>query len=294
MNGSGKAVVLATGEKTLVEVENEGRALKFGENPTPIQIRLQKLAVVISKYAYIFAALCLILSTIFLVFNVMFGSGTTLVSTDTVLDFLENLQIAVALIIVSVPEGLPLAVSIALAFSIDRLMKDKLLIADLEALENSGCLTDVCTGKTCTLTCGDMTVATLFTGCVEQEDVTGMQLNHTLAENINRCIVLNCESRMEIDDAEHKYVPQGSACEVGLLKYLIQGDKAVHEMLAQREQEDKLKLLIPFSPTRKRMTVAYQGTDGGVRLVVKGAPEYVIPMCVQQLDSNGMEVGIDT
>lgn len=211
--------MLAVGKKTLTEVENDGRQLKFGEDFTPIQIRLQKLAVVISKYAYIFASLCLLLSTIFLIFNVMFGSETSLVSTDTLLDFLENLQIAVALIIVSVPEGLPLAISIALAFSIDRLMKDNLLIANLEALENSGCLTDVCTGKTCTLTEGKMTVTTLFTGC-EEQDTTGQQLNHTLQEAINRCIILNCESRMEIDDNEHKYVAQGNAVEVGLLNYL--------------------------------------------------------------------------
>lgn len=98
-----------------------------------------------------------------------------------------------------------MAVSIALAFSIDRLMKDNLLIADLEALENSGCLTDVCTGKTCTLTAGDMNLTTLYTGGDEQE-ISGYQLNHTLQENLNRCIILNCESRMEIDDNEHKYV----------------------------------------------------------------------------------------
>lgn len=174
MAGAGKAVVLAVGEKTLHEVENEGKQLNFGEEFTPIQIRLQKLAVVISKYAYIFAALCLTVSTIFLIFNIMFGqdsegTGISLISTDSLLDFLENMQIAVALIIVSVPEGLPLAISLALAFSIDRLMKDNLLIADLEALENSGCLTDVCTGKTCTLTEGNMTIGTLYTGCAEQE-----------------------------------------------------------------------------------------------------------------------------
>lgn len=98
---------------------------------------------------------------------------------------------------------------------------------------------------------------------------------------------------MEIDDSEHKFVPQGNAVEVGLLKYLIYNDLAVHELLIQREQEDKLKLLIPFSPIRKRMTVAYQGQDGMVRVVVKGAPEYVVPMCVQQLDSNAAEVGFD-
>lgn len=98
---------------------------------------------------------------------------------------------------------------------------------------------------------------------------------------------------MEIDDTEHKFVPQGNAVEVGLLRYLIDNDKAVHELLAQRETEDVLKLNIPFSPIRKRMTVAYQGQDGQVRVVVKGAPEYVVPMCVQQLDSNGMDAGFD-
>jgi len=85
---------------------------------------------------------------------------------------------------------------------------------------------------------------------------------------------------MEIDDNEHKFVPQGNAVEVGLLKYLARSEKAVHEMLTQRESEDKLKLLIPFSPYRKRMTVAYQGQDGVVRVVVKGAPEHLIPMCI--------------
>mmetsp|Transcript_13741 Transcript_13741/g.9718 ORF Transcript_13741/g.9718 Transcript_13741/m.9718 type:complete len:335 (+) Transcript_13741:790-1794(+) len=292
MNGAGKAVVLAVGEKTLTEVENEGKPLKFGEEFTPIQIRLQKLAVVISKYAYISAALCLLLSTIFLIFNVMFGSDTSLVSTDTLLDFLENMQIALALVIVSVPEGLPLAISLALAFSIDRLMKDNLLIADLVALENSGCLTDVCTGKTCTLTEGNMTVGTLYAGLADQS-TDDQQLNHTLSEIINRSIILNTEARMEIDDLEHKYKPQGNAVEVGLLRYLIHNDKPVHELLQQRESQDVLKLYIPFSPIRKRMVVAYKNQDDIVRVVVKGAPEYVAPMCNQQLDSNGIEAGFD-
>lgn len=65
-----------------------------------------------------------------------------------------------------------------------------------------------------------MTIGTLYTGMDEQETM-GQQLNHTLQENINRCIVLNTEARMEIDDIEHKYVPQGNPVEVGLLKYLI-------------------------------------------------------------------------
>lgn len=96
--------------------------------------------------------------------NVMFGSGTHLVATETLMDFIENLQISVALIIVSVPEGLPLAVSIALAFSVDRLQKDNLLIKELQALEGSGSLTHVCTGKTATLTKADMTVGSFYIG----------------------------------------------------------------------------------------------------------------------------------
>ena len=78
------------------------------------------------------------------------------ISTASLMGFIYNLQIAVVLLIVSVPEGMPLAISMALAFSIDKLKSDNLLIRKIEALETSGSLIDICTGKTNTLTTGDL------------------------------------------------------------------------------------------------------------------------------------------
>jgi P-type Ca2+ transporter type 2C len=89
---------------------------------------------------------------------------------------------------------------------------------------------------------------------------------------------------MEIADEECKYTPMGSPVEVGMLNWLIENDIAVQDLLVKRERTQPLRTLIPFSSIRKRMVVAYQTSEDTVRIVVKGAPEFVIPMCTQQLD----------
>ena len=89
-------------------------------------------------------------------------------------------------------------------------------------------------------------------------------------------------------DDDHKYIPNGSPVEVGLLKFLIDNEVPVQDQLVERERLFKLMTMIPFSSERKRMTVAYRlpGEDGTVRVVVKGAPEYIIPVCTKELDSS--------
>ena len=82
---------------------------------------------------------------------------------DTLIKILDNFTIAVAVIIVAVPEGLPLSISIAMAFSIDTLKKEHLLVKELEAVENMGSITEICTGKTATLTQNKMTVTCFYT-----------------------------------------------------------------------------------------------------------------------------------
>jgi P-type E1-E2 ATPase len=92
----------------------------------------------------------------------MFSPNADLMTNETLLKALNVLTIAVAIVIVAVPEGLPLAVSIAMAFSIDIMKKDKLLIKKLEAVETMGTVTEICTGKTATLTQNDMTVNSFY------------------------------------------------------------------------------------------------------------------------------------
>ena len=91
-------------------------------------------------------------------------SSATLLSSTTLTQLLDNFTLAVAVIIVAVPEGLPLSISIAMAFSIDTLMKEKLLVKQLDAAENMGSVTEICTGKTATLTKNEMTVKAFYAG----------------------------------------------------------------------------------------------------------------------------------
>jgi P-type E1-E2 ATPase len=98
----------------------------------------------------------------FLVCKIFF-SDTSLVSKETLERLLDYFTVAVALIIVAVPEGLPLSISIAMAFSIDTLKKDKLLVKQLKAMEEMGSITEICTGKTATLTNNDLQVHSLYT-----------------------------------------------------------------------------------------------------------------------------------
>jgi P-type E1-E2 ATPase len=105
----------------------------------------------------IFASMCA-----FLVIKIMFSS-TTLLSNDTLVSILDFFTISVAIVIVAVPEGLPLSISIAMAFSIDTLKEDNLLIKKLSAIEGMGQVTEICTGKTATLTKNDMNVTRIYT-----------------------------------------------------------------------------------------------------------------------------------
>ena len=182
--------------------------------------KLGILASIVGKWAYIMAAVAFALFTVFWLCMNLF-SDQSLVSNDSLHGLLKNLQIAIALLIVCVPEGMPLAISLAVAFSTENLKNEHLLIKNTEALEISGTLIDVMTGKTATLTEGDMRVGSLYIGNGMQ-DTSNLELNHELNKVFQNCLLLNTEARMEMGDDDVKYTPQGSPVEVGLLRFLIE------------------------------------------------------------------------
>jgi len=284
--GGGKAVVLAVGKRTLKETELSPDQLKMDAEDTPLMKKLGTLAAIVGKWAYIMAALAFALFTVFWLCMNLF-SDQSLVSNESLHGLLKNLQIAIALLIVCVPEGMPLAISLAVAFSTENLKNEQLLIKNTEALEISGTLIDVMTGKTATLTEGEMRVGSLYIGNAMQ-DTSNPELNHELMKVFQNCLLLNTEARMEMGDDDHKYTPKGSPVEVGLLKFLIEQEVPVQDQLVERERMYQLKTMIPFSSDRKRMTVAYKlpGEENTVRVVVKGAPELLIPLCTRELDSS--------
>ena len=119
---------------------------------TQLQQRLERIAGQIGAYGYIAAAIIFIAQMVFYIFKIMISSNTQLLTNATLLKVLDFFTTAMAIIIVAVPEGLPLAVSISMAFSIDTMKQDKLLVKKMDACETLGMVNEICTGKTGTLT----------------------------------------------------------------------------------------------------------------------------------------------
>ena len=116
--------------------------------------------------------------------------------------------------IVCIPEGMPLVISMAMAFSVDQLKKENLLIKNLDALETSGQLVDILTGKTATLTTGDMRVSRL--NMIETTfEADQINCNIEVQNRLWDCIIMNCDAHMQM--IGENYRPVGSPVEVGML-----------------------------------------------------------------------------
>lgn len=198
---------------------------------------------------------------------------------------------------VAIPEGLPLAVSIAMALSINSLKKDKILIKNLESVQTCAMLHDICVGKTGTLTEANMSVAkyqicdqiqTFDNDSENDPDYfnTRLEIHEDMKTIIRECIISNTDVRIETNDDEVKYEPKGQALEVGLVQFLIDNEEDVPSMFIQRNQTAVKVLQLPFDQRYKRKVVVrhVEGDSELVRVYVKGAPEYVIPICTQSLD----------
>jgi P-type Ca2+ transporter type 2C len=186
MSGSGKAVVCAVGSyKYLHEINGCSNLVGIGSddeaNMTPLQQRLKRIANQLSKFGYTVGIVLFITMTAYLGIKVLI-TPQQLLENATLLQLINIFSICCAVIIVAVPEGLPLSISIAMAFSINIFKKDKLLLKKLAACEQMGQVTEICTGKTATLTKNDMTVSMFYLAeqtikNVEKDTLTTSRLN---------------------------------------------------------------------------------------------------------------------
>jgi magnesium-transporting ATPase (P-type) len=132
MTGSGKAIVCSVGSYRLINtIKDEVEFIGDDENEnTPLQTRLTHIANYLSKWGYTAGFCTFIAMTTWLIIEILFTSQT-LLENETLTKAIDFFSIAVAIIIVAVPEGLPLSVSIAMAFSIDKLKNDNLLVKNI-------------------------------------------------------------------------------------------------------------------------------------------------------------------
>ncbi|XP_030926253.1 calcium-transporting ATPase 4, plasma membrane-type-like [Quercus lobata] len=291
-DGSGKMLVTTVGMRTewgkLMETLNEG-----GEDETPLQVKLNGVATIIGKIGLTFAVLTfLILLGRYLVEKALNNEFTDWSSSDA-LTILNYFATAVTIIVVAVPEGLPLAVTLSLAFAMKKLMEERALVRHLSACETMGSAGCICTDKTGTLTTNHMAVVKVWIS-EKSIDIKGNASDLLKSEISGRvlgillqAIFQNTGSEVVKDDSGKNTI-LGTPTESALLEFglLLGGD-----FDAQR-REFKILKVEPFNSVRKKMSVLVALPNGGVRAFCKGASEIILRMCNKIVDCNGESVNL--
>ncbi len=255
LEGHGIMKVTAVGDATengkvytAAQIDNSVR--------TPLNEQLDRLGGLISKISYLLAAIIIVGRVIMYFVNNDFD----LLSFITYL--LQSVMLAVTLIVVAVPEGLPMAVTLSLAYSMRRMLKSNNLVRKMHACETMGATTVICTDKTGTLTENQMRVfdTDFF---IPESDSTHIYLD--MAVN----------STAEIDFSGDKPKVSGNPTEGALLLWL--NSKGI-DYRTLRETTDTIAEL-PFSTERKYMATVVRLSDGREVLYVKGAPEIIFALC---------------
>ena len=253
MNGRGEFVVTAVGDATEI-----GKVAKKSTEQTsvetPLHMQLDKLAKMISKVGSVVSVAAFF---IFLIHDILtnpaWGGKDYFYMAEIVLKYF---MMAVTLIVMAVPEGLPMAITLSLALNMRRMLKSNNLVRKLHACETMGAVTVICTDKTGTLTQNKMQVSAL-----ELKQGDGALLDTAISLN----------STAELNDGK----PIGNPTESALLFWLDAQGKDYEEL---RKQVNVLKQL-PFSTERKMMATLAE-VDGETYLFVKGAPEIVMKKCI--------------
>ncbi len=264
VDGHGVMLVELVGDATEYGKVNQG-ALIDNELDTPLQIQLKRLAGVISKLGYAAAAITFILLT-----AKLFISGGYTGTMDIISSLLHNFMIAVTLIVVSVPEGLPMSVTLSLALSMNRMLKTNNLVRKMHACETMGAATVICTDKTGTLTQNRMQVHETNFFSLESQ----MLADNAAAWMVKEGIAVNSTANLNRENGEAKTI--GNPTEAALLLWL---EKNGVDYIPLRDGA-KVVSQLTFSTERKYMaTVVDSPLLGRKVLYVKGAPEIVLGLC---------------
>ena len=203
----------------------------------------------------------------------------------------QHVNLIAVLVVVSIPEGLPLTIGISLAFSVMKMYGDKILVRKLDAPEKMGGAQEICCGKTGTITSNDMKVSMFYCESREiknsrKDTLRHCELSEEARERIKESILYNCEGA-RVEMAATTYVPVGDGTEVALLRFLQDADVPVHRAVASKL--DRIRAVSPFSPEKKRSAVALTLEDRPQRVAVyvKGAPEVVVNLCRLSLSPQG-------
>ncbi len=264
VDGNGVMRVELVGDATEYGKVNEGAQIDNGID-TPLQLQLKRLASIISKIGYAAAAITFALLSV-----KTFVLGGEMTTMDIVSDMLHNFMIAVTLIVVSVPEGLPMSVTLSLALSMNRMLKTNNLVRKMHACETMGAATVICTDKTGTLTQNKMQVYESNFLALGSQVLGADKVSLLVKEGV----AVNATANLGREGGEVKAI--GNPTEAALLLWL---DKQGIDYAPLRDGANVLSRLT-FSTERKYMATVVQSPLLGKKvLYVKGAPEIVLANC---------------
>ncbi|PSS18180.1 Calcium-transporting ATPase [Actinidia chinensis var. chinensis] len=295
-DGSGTMLVTGVGINTEWGLLMASISEDTGEE-TPLQVRLNGVATFIGIVGLSVAlfVLAILLARYFTGHSrnadgtVQFVRGKTSIG-DAVDGAITIVTIAVTIVVVAVPEGLPLAVTLTLAYSMRKMMADKALVRRLSACETMGSATTICSDKTGTLTLNQMTVVDAYVGRNKinpPEDSS--QFDMVVSSLIHNSIAQNTSGSVFPSKDGGDIEVSGSPTEKAILHW---GVKLGMKFDVIRSESEVLQVS-PFNSEKKRGGVALKKANSQVHIHWKGAAEIVLASCTGYLDSNGSQQSID-
>ncbi|KFO38350.1 Plasma membrane calcium-transporting ATPase 2 [Fukomys damarensis] len=305
------------------DADDKKKANMHKKEKSVLQGKLTKLAVQIGKAGLVMSAITVIILVLYFTVDTFVVNKKPWLPECTpvyVQYFVKFFIIGVTVLVVAVPEGLPLAVTISLAYSVKKMMKDNNLVRHLDACETMGNATAICSDKTGTLTTNRMTVVQAYVGDVHYKEVpdpssinaktmellvNAIAINSAYTTKILACSAFNevssktkpfralaAETWVSVADVEppekEGALPRqvGNKTECGLLGFVLDL-KQDYEPVRSQMPEEKLYKVYTFNSVRKSMSTVIKMPDESFRMYSKGASEIVLKKCCRILSGAG-------
>uniref|UniRef100_A0A5F9D4I0 Calcium-transporting ATPase n=1 Tax=Oryctolagus cuniculus TaxID=9986 RepID=A0A5F9D4I0_RABIT len=261
-----------------------------------LQGKLTRLAVQIGKAGLIMSAVTVVILILYFVIDNFVIQGRPWLAECTpvyIQYFVKFFIIGVTVLVVAVPEGLPLAVTISLAYSVKKMMKDNILVRHLDACETMGNATAICSDKTGTLTMNRMTVVQAYVGGTHYHQVPSPNvfLPKVLDLIINGIAINSAYTSKILPPEKEGGLPRqvGNKTECALLGF-VADLKQDYQAVRNEVSEEQLYKVYTFNSVRKSMSTVVRKPAGGFRMYSKGASEIMLRKCNRILDKKGEAV----
>ena len=282
VQGEAKVVVCAVGAHSTRGIKDKLHDTRDQE--TTLSQKLDAIGGSLKYFGLIAAIVIFVLSLVLLFISIPSMEEDKKVSTFFK-KFADNLTLSFIILIVAIPEGIPMTIGISLAYSVLTMFeKDNLLVRDLTSVEEMGMIQEIILGKTGTMTTEEMQVLQFYfqDGLYKnsrRDSLKNLHLNETIIDTVIESIVFNNSAYIEMTENSF-YAPVGNGTEVSLLKWLQDAEVPVHEIIKHKQIAGKVRYTLPFESRLRQSVIAVEHPDFAendtVRVYIKGAPETLL------------------